>query len=475
MGYCSSSWIQILILIPLLILLPTVLLLSLSPSSPSPLTSTSATLRLSPRRRPPGTAALSASAAAPAKRLANPAPENKLEAELSRARASIRRAAAGAAGGLGRTNFSGLLSRPSVYRNAAAFYQSYSEMERRFRVYVYSEGEAPLVHTGPCKNIYTTEGRFISELELMRPGEYSGAGEANILRTEDPRRAHAFFLPFSVTQLVRYVYRPNTFDQTPIRRFVSDYVDVVASKHPYWNRTAAADHFMLSCHDWGPHASRANALLYGNAIRALCNANTSEGFRPRKDVSIPEINLVTGDMPPEFISPPPPESSPRSLLAFFAGGVHGPVRPVLLRYWKGRDPDLEVHEYLPPGSDDYYSYMRRARFCLCPSGYEVASPRVVEAIYAGCIPVIISTGYVLPFSDVLKWEEFSVKVAVEDIPRLKEVLRRVADEEVMRLMAGVRAVRHHFILNHPPKRFDALYMILHSVWLRRLNIKVAQV
>lgn len=104
----------------------------------------------------------------------------------------------------------------------------------------------------------------------------------------------------------------------------------------------------------------------------------------------------------------------------------------------------------------------------------MASPRVVESIYAGCIPVIISNGYVLPFSDVLNWKEFSVSVAVEDIPRLKEVLMAVSEEEVMRLMAGVRAIRHHFVLNHPPKRFDAFHMILHSVWLRRLNIKVAQ-
>ncbi|KAI0504532.1 hypothetical protein KFK09_015484 [Dendrobium nobile] len=469
MGYFCSSWFQTLFLIPLLLLIPTALLLTLPPISPSPVTLSSAAFRLLPLRRSPESTALASSATTPMKRLANPGPENELEAELSRARASIRRATAG------RRNFSGVFSRPRVYRNPAAFYQSYLEMEKRFRVYVYSEGEAPLVHAGPCKNIYTTEGRFISELEMMRPGEYSGGGAASsrMFRTEDPRRAHAFFLPFSVAQLVRYVYRPNTYDHVPIRRFVSDYVNVVASKHPYWNRTAAADHFMLSCHDWGPHASRANPLLYKNAIRALCNANTSEGFRPRKDVSIPEINLVSGDMPPEFLSPSPPESSPRRLLAFFAGGVHGPVRPILLRHWKGRDPDLEVHEYLPPGADAYYSYMRRSRFCLCPSGYEVASPRVVEAIYAGCIPVIISNGYVLPFSDVLKWKEFSVMVAVEDIPRLKEVLMAVGEEEVMRLMAGVRAVRHHFVLNHPPKRFDAFHMILHSVWLRRLNIKVA--
>jgi len=39
------------------------------------------------------------------------------------------------------------------------------EMEKRFKVHVYSEGELPIVHDGPCKDIYTIEGRFIHEME----------------------------------------------------------------------------------------------------------------------------------------------------------------------------------------------------------------------------------------------------------------------------------------------------------------------
>lgn len=117
-------------------------------------------------------------------------------------------------------------------------------MENRFKVFVYEEGEPPLVHHGPCKNIYTTEGRFIETLESMTQQSATG------VQTWDPRRAHAFFLPFSVTEMVQFIYRPLSYDHRPLQRFVADYVDVVASKHPFWNRTGGADHFMLSCHDW---------------------------------------------------------------------------------------------------------------------------------------------------------------------------------------------------------------------------------
>jgi hypothetical protein len=118
--------------------------------------------------------------------------------------------------------------------------RSYVEMERRFKVYVYAEGEPPILHAGPCKDIYTIEGRFIEQLELITGG----------VRTWEPARAHAFFLPFSVAKMVKFAYRPKSNDKTPLLSIVADYVSVVASRHPFWNRSAGADHFMLSCHDW---------------------------------------------------------------------------------------------------------------------------------------------------------------------------------------------------------------------------------
>jgi glycosyltransferase involved in cell wall biosynthesis len=220
----------------------------------------------------------------------------------------------------------------------------------------------------------------------------------------------------------------------------------------------------------GPNASKGNSFLYNNSIRVLCNANTSEGFNPLKDVSLPEIHLFGGEISPKLLSLPP-DDAPRRHLAFFAGGMHGPIRPILLNHWKNRDNDIRVYEYLPKDLD-YYSLMLNSKFCLCPSGHEVASPRIVESIYAECVPVILSDYYVLPFSDVLRWEAFSVQVDVSDISRLKEVLSAIPESKYRNLKQGVRAVRKHFTLNQPAKRFDVFHMILHSIWLRRLNIKL---
>ncbi|XWS75927.1 hypothetical protein CRYUN_Cryun01aG0133500 [Craigia yunnanensis] len=286
----------------------------------------------------------------------------RLEANLARARSSIKEAA------LVR-NLTSIHQDPDyvphgpIYRNANAFHRSYLEMKKLFKIYVYQEGEPPIFHNGPCRSIYSSEGRFIHELE-----------KGKFYRTEDPDEALVYFLPFSVVMLVHYLYEPETFNTDAIGRAVVDYINVIASKHPYWNRSLGADHFMLSCHDW---VSEVEGLLGG------------------------------------------PSPSRRLILAFFAGRLHGYIRYLLLNEWKDKqDPDVQVYDQLPKGVS-YMSKLKNSRFCLCPSGYEVASPRVVEAIYAECVPVLISGSYVLPFSDVLNWKSFSVQVAVKDIPNIK--------------------------------------------------------
>ncbi|WOL15249.1 putative glycosyltransferase isoform X1 [Canna indica] len=381
----------------------------------------------------------------------------KLELRLARARAAIKEAYQSSKNNSSVLPDKDFAPQGPVYRNAHAFHRSYLEMEKLFKVYVYEEGEPPLFHDGPCKSIYSSEGRFIHSLEMD-----------SRFRTRNPDRAHVFFLPFSVVKMVKTIYIPNSHDMSPLTKTIADYINVIADRHPFWNRSLGADHFMLSCHDWGPYVSKVVPHLYNNSIRALCNANTTEGFNPSKDVSLPEINIKTDTMRDMMGGP---SASGRSILAFFAGGLHGPVRPLLLEAWKDKDPDVQVHEYLPKGVS-YYDMMRKSKFCLCPSGYEVASPRIVEAIFLGCVPVTISDHYVLPFSDVLNWKAFSVQVPVEDIPNIKTILMGISSRQYIRMQRRVAIVRRHFEVNGPPKRFDVFHMILHSIWLRRLNVRV---
>ncbi|KAI3465552.1 hypothetical protein Pfo_022215 [Paulownia fortunei] len=382
----------------------------------------------------------------------------RIEAGLVRARALIKDAIIKSRHSPLLTEDLDYVPQGEIYRNAHVFQRSYMLMESMFKIYVYEEGEPPLFHYGPSKDIYSTEGIFLGLIESNTQ-----------FRTYDPDEAHVYFLPFSVVMILQHLFDPIIRDKAVLERVVGDYVRIVSTKYPYWNRSLGADHFMLSCHDWGPRATWYVHHLYFTSMRVLCNANTSEFFNPRKDVSFPEINLRIGTLTGLTSS----GSSNRTILAFFAGRLHGRIRPLLFQHWKDKDTDVKVFDKIPENSSlSYKEMMERSKFCLCPSGYEVASPRVVEAIYAECVPVLISEDYVLPFSDVLDWDKFSVRVSIGELPELKRILMRIGNDEYKTLHRRVRQVQRHFVVNDPPKRYDVFHMMIHSLWLRRLNLRI---
>ncbi|KAG2718850.1 hypothetical protein I3760_03G240000 [Carya illinoinensis] len=311
----------------------------------------------------------------------------RVEGELAKARAAIREA-------IQSRNYTSekketFIPRGSIYRNPYAFHQSHIEMQKRFKVWTYEEGEQPLVHDAP---------------------------------------AHVFFLPISVAKIVAFVYMPIT---------------------------SKADFHRGRPQRIAPDVSAANPEIFKNFIKVLCNANTSEGFQPIRDVSLPEIYLPFGKLRQPIQGQYPTN---RRILAFFDGRDHGHmIRKVLLKYWKDKDRDVQVHEFLPSGPN-YTKIMGQTKYCLCPSGN-----------YTGCVPVIISDSYCLPFSDVLNRSQFSVQIPAENIPEIKTILQGIPQEKYLKMQKNVVRVQRHFVLNRPAKPFDVIHMVLHSVWLRRLN------
>ncbi|KAJ0803377.1 putative xylogalacturonan beta-1,3-xylosyltransferase [Helianthus annuus] len=197
----------------------------------------------------------------------------------------------------------------------------------------------------------------------------------------------------------------------------------------------------------GPRASWSVHSLYFTSIRLLCNANTSEYFNPRKDASIPQINLHRGE--PAMVPGGLPASN-RTTLAFFAGGqFHGKIRPLLFQHWKEKDEDILVYNRVP-NNVSYHEMMQTSRFCLCPSDMKWLAREY----------------------DVLNWDAFSVRVSVSEIPNLKRILLGISDDEYTRLQENVKRVQRHFLVNNPAKRYDIYHMILHSLWLRRLNLHI---
>ncbi|XP_004508933.1 probable glycosyltransferase At5g25310 isoform X1 [Cicer arietinum] len=348
-----------------------------------------------------------------------------------------------------------------LFRNISVFKRSYELMETILKVYIYRDGARPIFHRPPLKGIYASEGWFMKLME-----------ENKQFVTKDPERAHLFYLPYSAHQMELTLYVHGSHNLKPLSNFLRDYVNEIAAKYPFWNRTHGSDHFLVACHDWGPYTVSGHEELARNTIKALCNADLSERiFIAGRDVSLPETTIRAPRRPLRHIGGN--RASLRPILAFFAGSMHGRVRPTLLKYWGGeKDEDMKIYKRLPLKVSQkmtYIQHMKSTKYCLCPMGFEVNSPRIVEAIYYECVPVIIADNFVLPLSDVLDWSAFSVVVAEKDIPRLKEILLSIPMRKYVAMQNNVKMVQKHFLWNPKPMRYDMFHMILHSIWFNKLN------
>ncbi|CAN4106344.1 unnamed protein product [Withania somnifera] len=277
--------------------------------------------------------------------------------------------------------------------------------------------------------------------------------------TKDPSSADLFFLPFSIARL-RHDRRVGI---DGIKDFIKNYIFNISHEYPYWNRTNGADHFYVACHSIGRFAMEKVIDVKINAIQVVCSSSYFvSAYIPHKDASLPQIWPRLGGNP--FLAP-----YKRKKLGFFAGSLNSPVREKLLVWW-GNDSDIFVHFGRLERS--YAKELLDSKFCLHVKGYEVNTARIADALFYGCVPVIIANHYDLPFADILDWKLFSVIVTTLDIPLLKKILQCITQQEYLVLQSNVLKVREHFQWHVSPVDFDAFYMVMYELWLRRSSLRI---
>ena len=74
-----------------------------------------------------------------------------------------------------------------VYHSSKLFKLNFEEMERRFKIYIYPDGDPKTFYQTPRKltGKYASEGYFFQNIRESR------------FRTDDPDQAHLFFIPIS--------------------------------------------------------------------------------------------------------------------------------------------------------------------------------------------------------------------------------------------------------------------------------------
>lgn len=100
------------------------------------------------------------------------------------------------------------------------------------------------------------------------------------------------------------------------------------------------------------------------------------------------------------------------------------------------------------------------------------SPRVSDAIYAGCIPVLTAEGSHYPFASFLDWSKFSVRVHPTELDQIESILAAIPLHEVEEMQANLVAVREAFVYatdENPEEELERrgpMFFALHEAGLR---------
>ena len=143
----------------------------------------------------------------------------------------------------------------------------------------------------------------------------------------------------------------------------------------------------------------------------------------------------------------------------FRGTIRGGVRPRILGHYLSGAVDVEKMRWDLRSNGqvsprEYMSLMRDSKFCLHVRGTRVQSPRLIEGMLFGCVPVILADGYAPPLSWLLDWSKFSVRLPEIEYERLPEVLEAANWAE---LHDNLRRVVPFFVYHRTPIPGDALW------------------
>ncbi|EFN66281.1 Exostosin-2 [Camponotus floridanus] len=74
-----------------------------------------------------------------------------------------------------------------------------------------------------------------------------------------------------------------------------------------------------------------------------------------------------------------------------------------------------------------------ATFCLIIRGARLAQSSLLDAMAAGCIPVIIADSLTMPFHDVIDWTKAAVFVREVDILLIIQLLKKISHQRIMEM------------------------------------------
>ncbi|KAG4074562.1 hypothetical protein HA402_005627 [Bradysia odoriphaga] len=224
---------------------------------------------------------------------------------------------------------------------------------------------------------------------------------------------------------------------------------------PYWNNGRNHVIFNLYSGTWPDYAENSLGFDTGEAILAKASMSVQQ-IRPTFDISIPLFHkqhpLRAGNT--GFVTSNNFPADKKYLLAFkgkrYVHGIGSETRNSLFHLHNTRDLvlvttcrhgkswrelqdarcDEDNREY---DRYDYETLLQNSTFCLVPRGRRLGSFRFLEALQAGCIPVLLSNSWVLPFQSKIDWKQAAIWADERLLLQVPEIVRSVPATRILAL------------------------------------------
>ncbi|KAM6959488.1 exostosin-1b [Aplochiton taeniatus] len=223
---------------------------------------------------------------------------------------------------------------------------------------------------------------------------------------------------------------------------------------PLWNNGRNHILFNLYSGTW-PDYTEDLGFDIGEAMLAKASINT-ENFRYNFDVSIP---LFSKEHPRtggergflKYNSIPPF----RKYMLVFKGkryltGIGSDTRNALYHVHNAEDvvllttckhgKDWQKHKDARCDRDnaeydkyDYREMLHNSTFCLVPRGRRLGSFRFLEALQAACVPVMLSNGWELPFSEIISWNTAAIIGDERLLLQIPSTVRSIHQDKILAL------------------------------------------
>ncbi|XP_062291957.1 exostosin-1b [Scomber scombrus] len=259
----------------------------------------------------------------------------------------------------------------------------------------------------------------------QQKGEKISESYQNILSTIEGSR----FYTSDPGQACLFVLSLDTLDRDQLSPQYVHNLKTKVQNLPLWNDGRNHLIFNLYSGTW-PDYTEDLGFDIGQAMLAKASIST-DNFRPNFDVSIPlfskEHPRTGGDRGFLKYNSIPPF---RKYMLVFKGkryltGIGSDTRNALYHVHNAEDvvllttckhgKDWQKHKDARCDKDnaeydkyDYKEMLHNSTFCLVPRGRRLGSFRFLEALQAACVPVMLSNGWELPFSEIIDWNTAAV-------------------------------------------------------------------